>query len=98
MRMAAIQQSAQELRYAWRHLRRAPGFALTTVLTLALGMGATTAVFSVVEQMLLTSLPYRDAGRIVALDTFFTDAQRDHPRLPGDDYQDLRASGAFAAS
>jgi putative ABC transport system permease protein len=93
--MAAIQQSAQELRFAWRQLRRAPGFALTTVLTLALGMGATTAVFSVVEQMLLTSLPYRDAGRIVALDTFFTDAQRDHPRLPGDDYQDLRASGAF---
>lgn len=95
--MAAIQQSAQELRYAWRHLRRAPGFALTTVLTLALGMGATTAVFSVVEQMLLTSLPYRDAGRIVALDTFFTDAQRDHPRLPGDDYQDLRATGVFPA-
>jgi putative ABC transport system permease protein len=93
--MAAIQQSARELRYAWRQLRRAPGFAFTTVLTLALGMGATTAVFSVVEQMLLTSLPYRDAGRIVALDTFFTDVQHDHPRLPGDDYQDLRSSGAF---
>jgi predicted permease len=93
--VAAIQQSAQELRYAWRQLRRAPGFALTTILTLALGMGATTAVFSVVEQMLLTNLPYRDAGRIVALDTLFTDVQRDHPRLPGDDYQDLRASGAF---
>ncbi len=59
----------QDLRYAFRQLRRNPGFALTAILTLALGIGATTAVFSVVEQMLLTKFPYRDADRIVALET-----------------------------
>ncbi len=68
-------QLAQDIRYAFRQLRRSPGFALTAVFTLALGIGATTAVFSVVEQMLLTQLPYRDADRIVALRTFFTDSQ-----------------------
>lgn len=95
--MAVIQQSVQELRSTWRQLLRAPGFTLTTVVTLALGMGATTAVFSVVKQMLLTGLPYRDAGRIVALHTLNTGSQRESPRVPGDDYQDLRASGVFSA-
>src|ERR1700748_3566921 len=86
---------AQDLRYAFRQLRRNPGFAFTAILTLALGIGATTAVFSVVEQMLLTKLPYRNADRIVALETFFTDRQHQIPRIPGGDYQDLRASSAF---
>jgi predicted permease len=88
----------QDLRYAFRQLRRNPGFAFTAILTLALGIGATTAVFSVVEQMLLKQLPYRDADRIVALETLFTDRQRQIPRVPGGDYQDLRASSAFAAT
>jgi putative ABC transport system permease protein len=87
----------QDLRYALRQLRRNPGFAFTAILTLALGIGATTAVFSVVEQMLMKQLPYRDADRIVALQTLFTDRQHLHPRVPGGDYQDLRASSAFAA-
>jgi predicted permease len=88
---------AQDLRYAFRQLRRNPGFALTAILTLALGIGATTAVFSVVEQMLLTQLPYRDADRIVALETFFTDKQHLHPRVTGGDYQDMTSDSAFAA-
>jgi predicted permease len=88
---------AQDLRYAFRQLRHNPGFALTAILTLALGIGATTAVFSVVEQMLLTQLPYRDADRIVALETFFTDKQHQIPRVPGGDYQDMSNDPAFAA-
>src|SRR5580692_7273834 len=88
----------QDLRYAFRQLRRNPGFALTAILTLALGIGATTAVFSVVEQMLLRQLPYRDADRIVALETLFTDRQHQIPRVPGGDYEDLRASSTFAAT
>jgi putative ABC transport system permease protein len=90
-------QLQQDVRYALRKLRRSPGFALTAILTLALGVGATTAVFSVVEQMLLKQLPYRDADRIVALRTLFTDSQHLNPHVTGGDYQDLRNDPAFAA-
>ncbi len=91
-------QLGQDLRYAFRQLRRNPGFALTAILTLALGIGATTAVFSVVEQMLLTELPYRHADRIVALETFFTDKQRLHPLVTGGDYLDMQAQSAFSSA
>ena len=88
----------QDIRYAVRQLRRNPGFAVTAILTLALGIGATTAVFSVVEQMLLTELPYRDADRIVALQTFFTDKQHLHPLVTGGDYLDMQAQSAFSSA
>jgi predicted permease len=51
----------------------------------------------VVEQMLLTQLPYRDADRIVALETFFTDKQYLHPSVTGGDYQDMSNDSVFAA-
>jgi putative ABC transport system permease protein len=56
---------ATDLRFAFRQLKKAPGFTLTVVLTLALGMGATTAVFSVVEGILLRPLPFIDPERLV---------------------------------
>src|ERR1700678_722227 len=62
-----MQTMLWDLRYAVRQLRRAPGFTVTAVLTLALGVGATTAIFSAVYGLLLKSLPFEDAGRIVAL-------------------------------
>ncbi|HJX83398.1 MAG TPA: hypothetical protein VJ723_03545 [Candidatus Angelobacter sp.] len=62
------------LRYAGRMLRLNPGFAAVAIITLALGIGATTAMFSVVDGVLLKSLRYPDAERIVAINTRWADS------------------------
>jgi len=64
-----IDDLARDLRYAWRSLRHAPGFSALVVLIMALGIGANTAVFDVVNSVLLRPLAYRDADRIVTLGT-----------------------------
>ena len=73
----------QDLRFAFRQLRKAPGVSLTVVLTLALGIGATTAIFSLVEGILLRPLPFSDPERLVLLGDHLGDSPgitRDCPR------------------
>lgn len=85
-----MSNTIQDLRYAARALAASPGFTTAAVLTLALGIGATTAMFTVVDGVLLKPLRYPDADRIVAISTLFTDSGRAIPRLGGGDYMDVR--------
>jgi putative ABC transport system permease protein len=62
-----IEMLARDVRYALRQLRRAPGFTLTAVLTLAIGIGGVAAVYTVVETVLLRPLPFDEPGRLVRL-------------------------------
>ncbi|HXA57124.1 MAG TPA: hypothetical protein VNU84_06770, partial [Candidatus Acidoferrum sp.] len=62
-----MQTIIQDVRYAQRQLLKAPGFALTAVISLALGIGATTAVFSVIYGLLVNPYPYLGADRMIEL-------------------------------
>jgi putative ABC transport system permease protein len=93
----------QDIRYAIRQLRRSPGFALTAILTLALGIGANTAVFSVVNSVLLRALPYPHADRLQLLWSssatqgmpMFNSAVPDY-RTWKDDNHSFESMGAFS--
>lgn len=65
--MKAVEDLLREVRYALRSLRKAPSIAIAAVLTLALGIGANTAIFSVLEEVVLRPLPYEHPNRLVAV-------------------------------
>jgi hypothetical protein len=63
-----FEQLAQDTKYALRSLRRSPGFAAVAILTIAAGIGVNTAIFSVINALLLRPLPYHDPARLVFID------------------------------
>ena len=97
-RVRPLQDAWQDLRYGVRALAAAPSFTAVALLTIALGVGATTAIFSVVNAVLLRPLPYPGADRVVSVLTRYADSGRVTPRLSGGDLVDIRESAsAFEA-
>ena len=89
-----------DIGYAWRRLRRSPGFAVAAVVTLTLGIGASTAIFSLFQQVFLRVLPVDKPGELVQLR--YTGVFKGHSHTFGGDehqyfsypmYRDLRARG-----
>ena len=78
-----LERLGQDLRYGWRALRRTPAFTTVAVATLALAIGANSAVFTVVNGVLLEPLPFRDPGRLYAVSYLPTDLPFELP--PGVD-------------
>jgi putative ABC transport system permease protein len=92
-------RAREDVRYAIRQLRRKPGFAITAILTLALGIGATTAVFSVVDATLLRPLPFPEPDRIIVPETRSQSGYTQPASYVGykDERAQLHSFSAFAA-
>ena len=86
-----MQTVLQDLRYSLRQVVKNPGFTLTAVISLALGIGATTAVFSVVNTLLLRSLPFREPDRLALLHQFFP------PHDSAKEFHDWRQHSTYLA-
>ena len=83
---APFERFRQDVRYAFRQVRRSPGFAATVILTLALGVGSVTAVFSVINAVLLHPYPFRDPRQIVVWRESIRELEHVSPLLP-DNYR-----------
>jgi putative ABC transport system permease protein len=94
---AAVSVLLQDVRYAFRSLGRAPGFTLVALITLALGIGGTTAIFSIVDGILLRPLPYPEPDAIVSLSRVSDSARNDNAFSAADFLDYKRDARSFAA-
>ncbi len=85
----------RDIRYAVRVLRQSPGFTAIAVLTIALGIGATTAIFSVVDATLLHPLPYPQAEQLVSIQDDLSGVGSHDVGMSTPEWQDLQRSGIF---
>jgi len=85
-----VAELRQDLMHSWRTFRRSPGFAVIALLTLALGIGANTAIFSVVNGLLLRDLPFGDPDRVVRVWGAHKDSGVDRSQISAGDFVDLR--------
>jgi hypothetical protein len=85
----------QDLRFGSRILRKSPGFATIAIVTIAFGIGATTAIFSVVNATLLEPLPYLQSEQLVSIQDNFPGAGAQDVGLSEPEWQDLQHSGIF---
>ena len=93
-----MEKLLQDLRYSARSLFRQPAFAVTAILTLALGIGATTAIFSVVNAVIFRPLPFERPDRLVAVQTLWTETGRLSQNVSAPDFHDWHAqSRSFEA-
>src|SRR3954462_4425129 len=88
MSHALVEGWGQDLKYAWRGLRRQPGLSVLAILTLAVGLGAATAIFSVVYGGLLQPLPYPEPDRLMAV--WEVNRSGNHARLADPNFNDFR--------
>jgi predicted permease len=86
---------AGDVRYGLRVLRKSPGFSTIAVLTIALGIGATTAIFSVVDATLLRALPYPQAEQLVSIEDDLPGVGARDVGMSQPEWQDLQRSGIF---
>lgn len=86
----AVRSLVADVRFAGRQLLKHPVFTAAAALTLALGIGANTAIFTVVESVLLAPLPYQGADRLAVLNTYWTDSGHTTSRVTGPDGVDVR--------
>ena len=88
----------QDVRYAWRILLRSPGFTIVAILSLALGIGATTAIFSVVDAVILKPLPYPQPEQLVQLWMRFSGIgiPNDHNAVSAPEFVDLQQNNSFS--
>ena len=94
-RMLFLENLVQDVRYSLRMIRKSPGFTAVVVLTIALGVGATTAIFSVVDAALLRPLPYAQPEQLVSIEDDLPGIGAKDVGMSEPEWQDLQHSGIF---